>query len=353
MLFVYDVAQAIDLEGAAKVIHEPSRAGTLGRTHPAPSHFQFSPPPLRVTHSCEPVRVAGWRTLGSIELVLFDYGVVIVSQTVPLRGELEEAVELSCTLLSDATLADASRRRVEELVGRLRAYLTKPGIAGVVEDYQIFRFPERLLEGDADQFLSRHGQDLARVLRGERRGLSRSEVLDALSSRLQYEPGDLALIDWNAALIYDDEPEDVLRVLEYANTQLLELRFLDARLDDDLDRAWKLLTKHKHRPFLGPFALRRDLARVSGMQVDGAILFERAGNTLKVSGDPYLARVLRRASSRFKLDEWNSTTLRKIATLDDFYEKIHDHASTLRAEFLEWMIVVLILFEIVLTLIGH
>jgi hypothetical protein len=352
VLFAYDVAQAIDLEGAAKMIREPSRAGTLGRTHPAPSDFQFSPPPLRVALRGEPERIGAWSTLGEIELVLYDYGVVLVSHGVPLRGDLEEAVELSCTLLTDDALAQASRRRVAELVARLAGHLHKPGIAAVVEDYQVFRFPERMIGGDADAYVARNGPDLARVLRGERRMLSRSEVADALSERLQYEPGDLALIDWNAALVFDDQPEDVLRVLEYANTQLLELRFLDARLDADLERAWKLLSK-KRKPLLGPFALRRDLDRVSAMQVDGTILFERAGNTLKVSGDPYLARVLRRASSRFKLEEWTAGTLRKLKTLDDFYEKIHDHASTLRAEFLEWAIVILIVIDILLSLAGH
>ena len=64
-------------------------------------------------------------------------------------------------------------------------------------------------------------------------------------------------------------------------------------------------------------------------------------------------RLLRQANARFRLQEWNDTAQRKLAALDNVYDKLHDHAATVRAEVLEILIVLLIVFEIALSLIEH
>ena len=53
---------------------------------------------------------------------------------------------------------------------------------------------------------------------------------------------DLVVIGWTAALVYDT-PEGalpVMQLLEFANSQLLELRTYDALLDRELDAIYKL-----------------------------------------------------------------------------------------------------------------
>ena len=83
------------------------------------------------------------------------------------------------------------------------------------------------------------------------------------------------------------------------------------------------------------------------MQVDGAIVFERVSNALKLMSDQYLARVYRLASQRFHLAEWNSSILRKLDTIESLYEKMNDRNASRRLELLEWIIIILIAFEIV------
>ena len=351
-LFAFDVAQSIDLAGAARAIHEPSTEGKLGHTHPAPAYFQFRPPPLRIVQRCEPLRVGKWSTGLTCELVLFEFGAVLVSYAIELGAELEECLELSCALAADTSLEQAARARAVALAKAIDAHVTKPGLAEVFEDYSVFRLPATLLGNDVERFLAEQGAALAGILRAERAALAREVQTDALSVRLQYGPDDLTLVDWHAAVVLDDQPEDVLRVLEYANVQLLEMRFLDAQLDGALEDSYRSLTRREARHLLGPLALRRDLRRLSSMQLEAAFLFERLGNTLKVSGDQFLARVLRQAGARFRLQEWNDAAQRKLAALDNVYDKLHDDASTLRAEVLEVLIVLLIVFEIVLSLAG-
>jgi uncharacterized Rmd1/YagE family protein len=82
------------------------------------------------------------------------------------------------------------------------------------------------------------------------------------------------------------------------------------------------------------------------MQVEGAILFERVSNALKLLGDPYLARVYLQAARRFRLAEWNAGILRKLTAIEGIYAKLSDAAGVRRMELLEWIIILLIAFEV-------
>jgi uncharacterized Rmd1/YagE family protein len=65
-------------------------------------------------------------------------------------------------------------------------------------------------------------------------------------------------------------------------------------------------------------------------------------------GDQYLARVYLIANRRFHLDDWDSSILRKLQTLESIYEKISGQATNQRMEILEWVIIFLIAFSIAL-----
>ena len=97
-----------------------------------------------------------------------------------------------------------------------------------------------------------------------------------------------------------------------------------------------------------PGSARAELRAVAQLQVDAAILHERVNNALKLLGDQYLARVYRATSARFRLAEWNSGILRKLETIESIYSKVHDHATQIRMEILEWIIIALIALELVL-----
>src|SRR5207244_3081710 len=75
-----------------------------------------------------------------------------------------------------------------------------------------------------------HAHTVAQVLRAEPRTLSQQEVADATTSRLSFGPDDATFIDTDATLLFDAEGDDVRAVLEFANIQLLEMRFLDQQL---------------------------------------------------------------------------------------------------------------------------
>jgi hypothetical protein len=136
-------------------------------------------------------------------------------------------------------------------------------------------------------------------------------------------------------------------VLEFANLELMEMRYLDKRLDTDLSLAYEKLSRRPWRRF--PFVSDpAELRRVAQWHLDSAILFEGVNNSLKLLGDQYLARLYRTAAERFHLAEWDATILRKLETLDGTYSKISDLVNARRMELLEWIIIVLIAVSIVL-----
>ena len=352
VLFAYDVGLAIDLVRCQQHISDQVELAHIKHKGHAPHYFQFDPAPLRVTQDIAPLEIGAQKSSSAVDIVLYDFGGVSVSYVFPFAGTFEELIDLSCRLIERPELSDDSRQRVEHLMAVIEPAVLKPGIAALTEDYMIFHvdaFEPELAPGELN---TRFAGDVARLLRSERDALSEQEIADALASRVSFGVHDVAIIDWNGALLYDKEPEDVRTVLEFANIQLLEMRFLDAELDRALDRSYEVITLPRSWTEQRlPRGARAELSRVARMQVDGAILFERVSNALKLLGDQYLARVYRVCSQRFRLAEWNGGILRKLETIESIYQKTQDVATNLRMEMLEWIIIVLIAFEIVLSLV--
>jgi len=284
-------------------------------------------------------------------LIVYDFGAVSVVYRITVSGDSSDLLALSEALYENQPLLDDSRRRVEDLMKVMEGVVSKPNISGFVEDYVIFQidgFTEPITTGD---LITQYPQHLAQILRAEHRELSADEVMDAVSHRISFGKDDIVFIDWNAALVVDKESEDILTILEFANVELLEMRFLDQRLDEALGLAYDRLSRRSQRWFPSR-SNPSDLRDVSQWQVDSAILFEGVNNSLKLLGDQYLARVYRLTAQRFHLTEWDASILRKLETLESIYQKISDQVVSWRMEVLEWIIIVLIAISIVLPFIS-
>ncbi len=141
--------------------------------------------------------------------------------------------------------------------------------------------------------------------------------------------------------------EDERRVLELTTVELVELRFLDGKLEQRLDEAYGLLAGSRGVVFgLSPRA--REVERLARFQADSAILHENFDNALKFLGDDYLARLYELCSDRFHFAAWDLAIERKLATLESIYSKISDLAARRRAELLEWIIILLFVADILL-----
>lgn len=352
VLYAFDVGLEINIERCAELIASERLDGNLRANRRSPRFFDYHPAPLRVTQEISPVHIGDFTTSGTVDLVLYDFGGVAVTYAIPFQGAVERAQQLSVLLNeTDALLKDA-RGRVESLVGAVRTVIARPHVGDMVEDYVIIQAEQVKAGCVVDELPVRYASELARVLRAESALLSDEEIKDALACAISYSPEDLTLIDWYGALIFDRQAEDVRAVLEFANLELLELRLLDRQLDNSLEETYDIVSERNWLTALG-LSRSAHLMRVGQLEVDGAILFERVSNAIKLLGDQYLARVYRLVAQRFHLSEWNSAILRKLDTIESLYQKINDRNASRRLEVLEWIIILLIAFEVVWSLVRR
>jgi hypothetical protein len=346
VIFAYDAARSIDLDAAERRVFDVTQRETIKHKRRAPRYFEYQPPPLRITQETGAVRIGKFTARSSVDLMVYDFGAVAVIYALPLECEFASLLELSTELYDNEFLLADSRERAVNLIKALGNSAAQANLAPVVEDYVIFHIEALDPPFDASRFCSEHSLRIAQILRAEQQRLSDQEVADALAARISFGIEDATIIDWNAALLVDREGDDVRAVLEFANVELLEMRYLDQKLDRALDQAYEALSKRSWTlpRLLGYYGA--DLRRVAELQVDNATLFEGVNNTLKLLGDQYLARLYRLINRRFHLDEWDASILRKLETLESIYEKISDQAANRRMEILEWVIIILIAFSI-------
>jgi hypothetical protein len=346
--FAYDAARLINLELADRRIHETTERPTIAHKRRTPSYFEYQPPPLRFSQDAEVLNIGKFTTRPSVDVMIHDFGAVAVIYALPIAGPLEDLLALSEELYDNETLLADSRSRAEQILKVMGDAANQTHASPFVEDYVIFHVESFAQVFDPNRFCADHARQIAQILRAERQPLSTQEVEDALAMRVSYGTDDVTIVDWNAALLLDREGEDIRGVLEFANVELLEMRYVDQKLDRALDQAYEALSRRSwglSRIFKSSSA---DLRSLAELQVDNAALFEGVNNTLKLLGDQFLARVYRLINRRFHLDEWDESILRKLETLESIYEKISDQASTRRMEVLEWVIIFLIAFSIAL-----
>jgi hypothetical protein len=372
IFFAYDVGLAIDLAEAQARIAAANRPGVTRHRRRGPVNYGYHSPPVRVKESVPAVPIGGFSTCPEVEFAIFDFGAVSVSYSLHFECPLEELLDLSDLLYENPSLLADSRSRVQMLVDTLRTAIKKSAISPFVEDYVLYEMENfgagapptgaapggttssdtRAAQQPVMDALLEHAPLVARVLRGERGGLAPQEVEDAMSCRIAFAPSDAALIDWNASLLVGSDMDDVRAVLEYANVELLEMRYLDDRLDRALDQSYLGPIDAGPRRLLSGGSAT-ELRGLAELQADSALLFEGVNNALKLLGDQYLARVYRLISRRLHLPEWDASILRKLGTLESIYQKRNDFQTSRRLETLEWIVIILIAVEVVLSILSH
>jgi hypothetical protein len=347
-LFAYDVAPSIDLAAVERQTAAAEKHRAFQARRRVPAYFEYRPAPLRLALERPSMSVGPFLTEPAVETVLYDFGAVSVTYPIRLTGSLTDLVTLSDELYDNPVLSQDARRSVEELLKALRPPISHSHVADLMEEYVVFDIQRFTPPSEPSRLLAEHALTVAQILRSERRLLSEQEIEDATSARVSVGRDDLALIDWNTALLFGPMAEDVRAVLEFANVQLLELRYLDRLLDETLERSYGLLGRRRWQRMALMRSYESDLRRVAQLQVDNTVLFERVTNALKLLGEQSVSRTYRLVAERLYLDEWDASVTRKLKTADNLFHTLADWAATRRVELLEWIIIILIAVSIVI-----
>jgi hypothetical protein len=364
---LYDVGYEIDLERALDFLatttgeREALRLKLEQRRKTEAQAIRIKNPPITISIGNEELDAGGRRATARVSARIFDFGVI----SLRLRCEIPGALAWSAfAAFGDAAeLSRAAKpafdRRIRELTERIAPAVVRPHIAPVSEDYVVYRITK--LEDGAGQALpasALRDLDVAPLLLNEDRPISEQARKELLPHWFSYYPDDLAVITWNTALVLDpmEGESDIQLIMEFANAQLLELRYYDALLDAELPRMYDRI--ERARKGSGALLGRRYapvLTELQTLVADSTEIVERTQNALKVTDDIFLARVYGAALELFRERAWRAGIDHKLGIIHQTYAMLNAESMAVRNEVLEIAVILLIVIEIVLALVqgGH
>jgi hypothetical protein len=358
-LRLFDIAYSIDLKRVEALWSEGrGRSSSRSRLSSTPTKaLTFDVPPVLLTLDPVTLKIGGVTHLASISARLYDFGVVALSIRVPASDLGWEQYSALCDAVDKAIGPNAPggpwKNLLEEIKTSLAPAMLRPNDSTLEEDHLVAvvqKWDRPVVGAELPEMI-----DLVPILSGETRPLSEKTRKDLLKQKFSYYEDDLVVITWDRAFIYEPRSDsDVSDILEVANAQLLEFRYYDELLDDELPRMYELVKQARRATNL--LAPRRfgDLARnLYTLVAEVTELTEKADNVLQVTEDVYLARIYLAALEIFRVPTVSAAVDRKLSIVRDTYAALYAEASGSRGELLEVAIVVLIVIEIAIALLHH
>jgi hypothetical protein len=357
-LYAYDVAYEADLAAVKKLLGA-AEGFRLGHMKDAPRNFPFYRALILHTVDMHLDGPCGPLTL-STTIKLFSVGAISVAVHVPIDcRRIADLIAYHDLQFRDKTTLDD---RIREVAGRLLETV-KPQLDTPVaaleppEVYTIFCLNPPLGDGTAagpsdsmEDWLRQNQREVAALLDAEMDAtrLSEQEVQDTMKHKYSYYHSDLAVLDWEAALLVDT-PEGCLEtvyILEAANLQLEELKVYDAKLDAVLDKAYDDVKAVARLHAIG--RRQRVLANLRELRMDLTKVADELSNITKFIGDWHLARIYMGCAARFHLSEWEDIVSQKLRTLDSLYMMLQQDGMNRAMLLLEMAIVALFVIDLVI-----
>jgi hypothetical protein len=348
-LFLYDLSDEIRLDEVRRILGVPGAAREPSFRHLTPEYVRFERPP--VLEVLPEVEINGERFRCSLSY--YDYGIVSVELELPFELDWPQLVSRSGGWMTAPDLERKAAELVRSCRRRVASTLLKEYDYQLTEDYYLIQIQPVRLDSVTNEVLSAadliaaHGGSIAQIVRGETSPLSDDETSEVLHSRLSYFPTDLLVVGWTAAFVYDT-PEgaaSTIRLLAYANSQLLEFRHYDHILSLLLAQVYDSVSEGTG--FLGRWRLAREAERLSAIQLDVRELTERMDNSIKFLSDMFAARMYRLAANRIGVPDYRTLVDQKLNTAGELYRFMMDRFHQGRGFVLELMVVVILIIELV------
>jgi hypothetical protein len=349
--YLFDVAETIDLRAIPSLIGGPAVAARLAPKPATPAYVQYEKPPVSFDGSA-----VGLQQLDGFQMRVraYDYGVISIALAQPFSGDWADLLAVGQTLIENEDIEQRAESACRALIGRIGPSLVGLRESLLSEDYLVYVVNRLEREASADELIAVHGDTIAAMLRGERQPLSNQEKTKILRHRLSYLRDDLVIATWNAAFVYDTPAgaQAALEILEFANSQLLEFRYYDQRLDAELAQIYARLQHPRwYDEWMGS-KYARAARQVHSLFIDVNELTDRTETALKFVGDIYAARLFGLVANRLGLGTWKASVQEKLETLDDIYRFAVEQSSISRGQLMELAIVAILVMELVLVLLG-
>ncbi|MBL7032450.1 MAG: hypothetical protein ISR97_04645 [Nitrospira sp.] len=349
---VFDVSDEIDLSLVESKIKEGAKRLRLSK-HPYMKALEFTDPPVSFVLPGFTITLFDREVEVSVIAKAYDFGVLSLALNIPIpKGTPLSTLEaVAKELDTDESIENRAKDYILQLTNSLGSAVKDPGLKEeFVEDYTVFMIEQFDRKIDAEAFLKEY--DPSRLLLYETRELSEYTKEETLRHRFSYYPDDLVIVHLdNAFVIEPSGSSDICDILEFANAQILELRYYDHLIDKQLSWIYKELSKRKTASAFRLRDYEKLAKRINETVTDLTEVTEKVDNALKVTEDVYYAKIYRTAMTLFRSSNWQTSIKEKLQVLTNNARMIYEEISTNRGHILELGIIILIIAEIILLMV--
>ncbi|MEW6273788.1 MAG: hypothetical protein AB1556_01530 [Bacillota bacterium] len=340
---LYDVAEEIQLHLVEKILAESKPTARLRLSRIRPKSIHIPNPPVTVELGEEDILICKERYPVKFIAKVYDLGVISIIMRILLSGSCtyEKIRDLAVYLSDTEDLEYLFVNKRDEVREALAQTMIRPGYRGFEEDYLLFYFRQWQKEWDP-----------VPLLLGENEPVSQQVRRETLQHTFTYGEEDLTIITWSSALVYDNTGSfDIPDLLEFALTQLLELRYYDSLLSEEMTKMYDAIEEAEAvTQFRRLGQYRQIMNKLMELVVEINEITEKIQNSLKVTEDVFYARIYGAALAIFRTRAWMESIQQKSSVIMQNYSFLSNRLVNQQSMLLELAIVLLFLLEIILTL---
>lgn len=348
---IFDVAEEINIPQVKAILRDNRGPDQFKVPKYIDRAIEMKNPPVTFGLGEETIVIKGQEIKSEVLVKVRDFGVLSLIYQIPIQPgtSWQQLVEFASWLEEGSEIDHLASQQATEISSAISSTMTKPNRWSGFEDYIIYFFEEFEDGMTAKQLLERADIPALLVAEDEIK-LSESTRKSLKETFFQYAENDLTMIEWNSAIVVEPSgSRDVPDILEFAVTQLMEMRFYDDLLDEKLKLLYQDI-EHK-RSSIWNAKHEHAYHEATSRYLEFIEFIERVENSLKVVGDFYLATIYREATKRFRLSDWQSNVTRKMNILAQVSTLLQGEINSRRSNILEFIIIILIAYEIFMALV--
>ena len=342
ILWAYDIGEDINLqaiEQSRDIIKTPLQL---------PKHFKQYTIPLGIELP-HPHQYSHW-----VSSKIHNFGALSLMYKIPFTDTLEN-VRLNCNELANR-YQQQSVFDAKSIYKKIEPFITQPRFFQTNSSYIIIQVDPQPHILDLTQLQKEYGSTIALALRLETEVLSEFQKNEILDSAIGYFRGSLIVIDVDAAFVYEEDYDDIIDLFEFANIQLLELRFFDRLLDQQINTIYErketALSWRAYLPFIGTM-FSDPVGQLKKLKADISVITERLESSIKIAGEPYYSEIHDVLVDKLDLKSWHDGIDRKLHIVADVQTVFQQKIDTTREDLFSVLIIILIFVETLFGFINY
>ncbi len=351
--YFYDFSDEIELKNVKNYFRGAEEFSFYEYGKAVPEGLNPFELPIVVNAGKKEVKFDNTMLLVNIQCVIYSVGAMAVRVRSPFEN-------INISLLEKITFDKRFENRFKELAEDAKARVEKTLSKHMkIKEKRIFEmYRSYFLEQCADSFVDKNKEFIAGILLDEQnyKELSKEYIANTIKRSLSYYSCDSAIVDWDAMFLISNTSnyENEIMVVDTANIQLLEYRVYQNEVNKMIDTVNNRFLKMNRNPFYIIFT-RRSMIKlskeISDFYAEYKDLIEGINQIIMSFGEWYLARLYSLLSDAFRLTDLAKRLESTFDMLVNIRSFIQSHVSEDTSSFLEWVIILLFVIEIILIII--